>query len=95
MENKEIEKAISVLVKSHKELLGKSTELEKQLKDVLEREIKLAKQFEELEQYIQVLRDNNFGYDENYKKTQFLELKTVWIVVLFVFIIWIAIKIML
>ena len=67
MENKEIEKAISVLVKSHKELLGKSTELEKQLKDVLEREIKLAKQFEELEQYIQVLRDNNFGYDENYK----------------------------
>lgn len=95
MESKEIEKAISVLVKSHKELLGKSTELEKQLKDVLEREIKLAKQFEELEQYIQVLRDNNFGYDENYKKTQFLELKTVWIVVLFVFIIWIAIKIML
>lgn len=95
MENKEIEKAISVLVKSHKELLGKSTELEKQLKDVLEREIKLAKQFEELEQYIQVLRDNNFGYDENYKKTQFLELKTVWIVVLFVFIIWIAIKIIL
>ena len=95
MENKEIEKAISVLVKSHKELLGKSTELEKQLKDVLEREIKLAKQLEDLEQYIQVLRDNNFGYDENYKKTQFLELKTVWIVVFFVFIIWIAIKIML
>ena len=75
MESKEIEKAISVLVKSHKELLGKSTELEKQLKDVLEREIKLAKQLEELEQYIQVLRDNNFGYDENHSKSVNTSLK--------------------